>query len=120
MFFEMIRKTIPHSLRAFIALLVMVFSITMLYNGLTGMFVANASKDALISFIIGLIVGLPATAAFFYFQAEDQRAIKDGRLEILNAHAKRAQREHYQATIVTTNQPDHPVTHSENSPHQKR
>lgn len=91
MFFSWIVRTIPRSIRAFLALLVMLGSLSLLFSALQGLFVPSdaASRTTVIKLIVGLVIGLPATGVFYYFQTMDERK-RHGhdRLEILNRYAE--------------------------------
>lgn len=105
MLLSWIVKTIPRSPRAFLALLVMAGSIMLLFSSLTMLFApagANATKEA-IKFCVGLIIGVPATAVFYYFQHMDEAKSHGKReLEILNNYAEAERRERiYKQSIAT-------------------
>ena len=89
-------KTIPRSPRAFLALLVMLGSTSLMFSALQAFFVptgVNATNEGL-KFIVGLVLGVPATAVFYYFQHMDE-AKKHGKneLEILNHYVEAERRE---------------------------
>lgn len=96
MLLSWIVKTIPRSPRAFLALLVMLGSVSLLFSSLTVLFAptgANVTKEA-IKFAVGLIIGVPATAVFYYFQHMDEAKSHGKReLEILNNYAEAEKRE---------------------------
>lgn len=105
MLLSWIVKTIPRSPRAFLALLVMVGSVSLLFSSLTALFAptgANATKEA-IKFAVGLMIGVPATAIFYYFQHMDEAKTHGKReLEILNNYAEAEKRERiYKQSVAT-------------------
>lgn len=105
MLLSWIVKTIPRSPRAFLALLVMLGSVSLLFSSLTTLFAptgANTTREAL-KFIVGLIIGVPATAVFYYFQHMDEAKNHSRReLEILNNYAEAEKRERiYKQSVAT-------------------
>jgi hypothetical protein len=106
MLLSWIVKTIPRSPRAFLALLVMLGSVSLMFSSLTMLFApagANATKEA-IKFAIGLMIGIPATAVFYYFQHMDEAKSHGKReLEILNnyAEAERRRERIYKQSVAT-------------------
>ena len=72
MFIEMILKTIPRSLRAAVALIVMLSALWTVYNMLPAMLVmGEVSFGRVAGFGLGLIIGIAATILFYYFQSVD-------------------------------------------------
>jgi hypothetical protein len=96
MLLSWIVKTIPRSPRAFLALLVMLGSVSLLFSALTALFAptgANTAAEGL-KFIVGLAIGLPATAVFYYFQHMDEAKVHTKReLDLLNNYVEREKRD---------------------------
>lgn len=89
MLLSWIIKTIPRSPHAFLALLVMVGSLSLAFSGLTELFVPTGVNTAKVAMkcIVGLAIGLPATALFYYFQHMDERKRHNAsELDILNRY----------------------------------
>lgn len=103
MLLSWIVKTIPRSPRAFLALLIMVGSVSLLFSSLTGLFDpsnVNATREAL-KFVVGLVIGLPATTVFYYFQHMDEtKSHKKHELEILNQYAETEKRRVYKPSMA--------------------
>lgn len=96
MLLSWIIRTIPRSPRAFLALLVMVGSVSLLFSALTSLFdpATNVPGREALKFAVGLIIGLPATAVFYYFQHMDETNHRGKReLEILNSYAESEKRD---------------------------
>lgn len=96
MLLSWIIKTIPRSPRAFLALLVVVGSISLAFSGLTELFVPNGADTAKVAMmcIAGLAIGLPATALFYFFQHADERQRHDAsELDILSKYHEAEQRD---------------------------
>jgi hypothetical protein len=105
MLLSWIVKTIPRSPRAFLALLVMLGSVSLMFSALQALFVptgVNATNESL-KFIVGLIIGVPSTAIFYYFQHMDETKSHGKReLEILNNYAEAERRERvYKQSVAT-------------------
>jgi hypothetical protein len=97
MFIDMILKTIPRSLRAAAALVVMLIC---LQQGLTSLQALVTAQDAppytAFKFGLAVLVGTAAAVAFYYFQSVDGKpAAQHKELETLNRYheAERRQQE---------------------------
>jgi hypothetical protein len=105
MLLSWIVKTIPRSPRAFLALLVMLGSISLVFSGLIELFVPSGvnTTTVIMKVVVGLAIGLPATAVFYYFQHMDEAKNHNKReLEILNNYAEAKRRERiYKQSVVT-------------------
>lgn len=89
MLLSWIIKTIPRSPRTFLALLVMLGSVSLIFSALTELFVPSGvnSSVVIMKVVVGLAIGLPATAVFYYFQHMDETNRHNKReLEILNSY----------------------------------
>jgi hypothetical protein len=96
MLLSWIVKTIPRSWRALAALLIMLGSVGVAFTALQELFLAAGAStgDVVLRLAIGLIVGLPATAVFYYFQTmDDYKRHSRHELEILNDYADAARRD---------------------------
>ena len=88
MFIDVILKTIPRSLRAAAALVIMLIC---LQQGLTSLQVLvttqNAAPYVAFKFGLALLVGIAAAVAFYYFQSIDGRPVaRHKELETLNRY----------------------------------
>lgn len=70
MFFNMIRAHIPKSLRAGVALVVMVVAISVAFGALVQI-AAKPSGSDWAKLVFGLLLGIPAAICFYMFQAQD-------------------------------------------------
>lgn len=72
MFIDMILKTIPRSLRAGVALLVMLVALSAANNALAPLLVPGGDGiGTVLTFVFGFIIGLVAAGYFYYFQSID-------------------------------------------------
>ncbi len=101
MFIDMILKTIPRSIRAAIALVVMLISLQQAFTGLQALILpGDDGAGVLVEFLLELVMGILAGAAFYYFQAiDDQPAVQDKSLETLNNYHE-AEREEQRLRAV--------------------
>jgi hypothetical protein len=96
MLLSWIIKTIPRSPRAFLALVVMLGSTSLLFSALTELFAPNGVNTTMtaVKFVVGLLIGLPSTALFYYWQHMDQTQVTGvNRLELLNNYAQAEKRD---------------------------
>ncbi len=95
MFIDMILKTIPRSLRAVVALIVMVVSIQQAFTALqTLLLPGSGSVGDVIRFTACLVFGVVAAGFFYYYQSLD--SVSNGShqsLETLNAYHEAKNRE---------------------------
>lgn len=104
MFFNMIRAHIPKSLRAGVALVVMVVAISMIFNTLS-LIIDKPSAGVWLKLALGFVVGIPATICFYMFQAEDGniKTLEQIQVETL---ARTGAEKSYQKTTGTPAYPD--------------
>ncbi len=88
MFIEMILKTIPRSLRAAIALIVMLFSLQQAFLALQVLILpGDDGAGPVVKFVVGFLIGTVAGGAFYYFQSiDDQPTGSHKSLETLNTY----------------------------------
>lgn len=70
MFFDMLRAHIPKSLRAGVALAVMVVALFSAFSALPAL-AANTPGKSWLQLVAGLLIGIPALVCFYYFQGKD-------------------------------------------------
>lgn len=106
MLLSWIIKTIPRSPRAFLALLVMLGSVSLIFSALTELFVPSGVNvsEVLMKIVVGLGLGLPATAIFYYFQHLDEAKTHHKReLDILNNYMESEKRDRvYKQSTATS------------------
>lgn len=105
MLLSIIIKSIPRSPRALLTFVVMLGSTSLLFSALTELFTpsgANAAMSA-VKFVVGLAIGLPATALFYYWQHQDQTKTHEmNRLDVLNNYAEAEKRDRiYKQSVAT-------------------
>ena len=101
MLIDMILKTWPRSLRAGVALVVMIVSLQQAFVGLQGLLLPDqGSSLVVIKFVVALIVGVTATIAFYYFQSVDDRSAKPHEVEILHKYQQSQPHDRYKGTAT--------------------
>jgi hypothetical protein len=120
MFLQMILGTIPRSIRAGMALVVMLVAIQQGFSDFSQLVLPGASKWKLVLGIFWLIVGLAAVVMFYYFQSVDGegRGKKYNGLDTLSKAYESQRREKEMKSHVAT--PAFPNTEMESDQRDKR
>lgn len=112
MFFNMIRAHIPRSLRAGVALAVMVVAISVAFGALVQI-AAKPSGSDWVKLVFGLLFGIPATVCFYVFQAQDGtvKSFEQIQVETLAraGEAKKIQQPTATPTYPDFDKPEHPI-----------
>lgn len=116
MFMHMLRAHIPRSLRAGVALVVMVAAYMISFNALSQI-VTDATAMVWVKFLGGLIVGIPATICFYMFQAQDG-SVKSWEQIQAETLAHAAEEKSHKQVVATPAYPgmDNPITQSQQKP----
>jgi uncharacterized membrane protein YuzA (DUF378 family) len=97
MFIDMILKTFPRTWQAAVALVVMIVALQQAFMGLQAAVMPDSKLGVwgAIKLVVGLIVGLAAAVAFYYFQsqAEQKPAGSVDQLEMLNKYHEAQKKE---------------------------
>jgi hypothetical protein len=102
MFIEMLFKTLPHSKRAAVALVVMLVTLGRGLATLQALLVPG-SQESVPSTVIGLaalVISLVAAGFFYYFQSVDGQTKKPHEVEMLDHYYKSEQHKRATATPV--------------------
>jgi hypothetical protein len=109
MYFDLLKTHIPKSLRAAVALVVMVLALGGSFLAVPSLLVPGAPTGRVwAQIIIGMAIGIPAACCFYYFQSIDAKS-KDTRqieIETLAAQANRDAGAQAPAAITAAYPPD--------------